>query len=261
VAGAWEGELAVSAGTISAVVEAFSGAVTTCRKTSAEDAVVSFIGVKMAVNAVSPLAAAAIDGVGTGNCGALVTLALMGVGAGEDCVGAGAVKVVGIGAGATIAVKDGISASLRNCFFASAATGRAAVGRREGPAVGEVRLRRVDSIAESSIGEGVGGAEGAVKLPNIDLIIESAICAGDAVVTGAFAVLINVSVGACAGELSNRLIILTNAGACGATLAFAVGNAMAARMPFWLVPIEASEFTPRTDAGQCPKRANLNSVA
>ena len=177
------------AGTIAGGVETFSGDAVTCRDASgaAAGTLVSFIGVRMAVNAISPFAGGAIDGAGAGSCGVLVTVALVMLGAGEDCVAAGVVAIAGIGTGATSAVKVAISATLLNCFFASAAGGRAAVGA--GEALGVARLLKIDPIAESSTcancgcpaattGKGfVGAVEEAATLPKMDWIIELAICA------------------------------------------------------------------------------------
>jgi hypothetical protein len=103
------------------------------------------------------LAGTAIDGAGAGNSGVLVTAALWPLGAELDGVAAEAAGVAGAGTGATIAVKGAISATLRNCFRESMATGRAADGAGEVPDV---------------------------ELPNIDRIIDSALCADDAGVTG-----------------------------------------------------------------------------
>ena len=138
------------AGTITAGVETFSVDATTCRNASvaAAGAPVSFIGVRMAVNAISPFAGGAIDGAGAGSCGAPVTVAFKALGVEDDCVAAGAVDIAGIGTGATRAVKVGISATLRNCFRASVATCRAAVGAEV--ALGVARLLKTHAIAESS---------------------------------------------------------------------------------------------------------------
>jgi hypothetical protein len=122
--------LAAVADAIAAGVESLnplaigSGAVTICRDASAVPAgpVASFIGVNTAVNAISPLAGGAIDGAGAGDSGVLVTTALGPPGAGEGGVAAGIADVAGAGTGATIAVKGGVSATLRNCFRESATT-------------------------------------------------------------------------------------------------------------------------------------------
>jgi len=130
----------------------------------AAGAPVSFIGVRMAVNAISPFAGGAIDGAGAGSCGAPVTVAFKALGVEDDCVAAGAVDIAGIGTGATRAVKFAMSTTLRNCFFASVATGRAAVGAAE--ALGVVRLLKIDAIAESStrgVATGVADAAGALE--------------------------------------------------------------------------------------------------
>ena len=174
---------------------------------------VSFIGVNIAVNAISLLARGAVNGAGVGNCGVPETVACGPAGAGEDWATWGAAGGADVGIGATIAVSIGISATFRTCFRASAA-GRAAVGTAEEAVDPDKRLLNIDRIVESAIcsddagakgvrasaatGSPTAGAElseGAVdpddRLPSIDRIIESATCAGDAVVTGVFAAVAN----------------------------------------------------------------------
>lgn len=51
--------------------------------------------------------------------------------------------------------------------------------------------------------------------------------------------------------------MLTNTGVVGADCGVAIGSA---RKSGWLVPRDASAFTGRTNAGQCPKLANANST-
>jgi hypothetical protein len=233
--------LAVAAGAITAAGAAFdafsvdSGVATICRDTSeALGAAVSFIGVNTAVNAISLLASGAAEGEGAGNCGVLVDCVIFVLEppvAGADGVVSGVADAAGIGTGATIAVRIGRSAKLRNGFFESAA----AVGAGEGEApppnmdwiiesaicAGDAvvcaaagagdeelvdpddRLPNIDWIIGLAIsaGDAVTGSFGArpverlvdleEALPNIERIIESASCAGDAVTTGAFAAVTN----------------------------------------------------------------------
>jgi hypothetical protein len=143
-------------------------------------------------------------GAGAGNCGAAADCATLVPDppvAGADGVVAGASDAAGIGTGATIAVRLGISARLRNCFFESAAS-------REGEELVDLdgKLPNIGWIIESSIcaGNSVVGVAGSFGtrdvetlfnpdegLPNIERIIESASSAGDAVTTGVFAAVTN----------------------------------------------------------------------
>lgn len=129
MAGAGVGLLAVTAGATTVAEEMFdalaaaTGDATICRGASEAGAFVSFIGVNMAVKAISLLASGAAIGAGAGNCGAPVTVVLGALAVEVVCVGAGGAGVPGAATGATIAVRVGRSAMLRGCFFASAAVG------------------------------------------------------------------------------------------------------------------------------------------
>jgi hypothetical protein len=112
---------------------------------------------------------------------------------------------------------------------------------------------------------GAGSLDG---LPNMDRILASAICAADTIVIEVFGVRVFAVSGAVAccwgnarvGELRSRPIRLTNAGVARVVFAVGTGVVSPASRFAWLVPVVANAFTGRTNAGQCPKSANLNSV-
>jgi hypothetical protein len=102
-------------------------------------------------------------------------------------------------------------------------------------------------------------AGAATGVPNIDRIIASAICDGVVTVRG---VATPPRLGLDESGPNNTLITLSNAGALG--LAIAAGIPIAARKlgcpDPWPDPMLTATFTDRTNAVQCPKPSNVNSV-